>query len=385
MNDDRRIVSQGGAKTILVTGAAGFIGSHVAERCLARGDHVVGLDNLNDYYDVALKQARLARLVEHERFEFVRLDIASRDGMEKLFSRGDIGRVVHLAAQAGVRHSVSHPHEYADANLVGFLNVLEGCRSARVRHLVFASSSSVYGSNTDVPFDPHDGADHPVSLYGATKKANEVMAHAYAHLYGIPTTGLRFFTVYGPWGRPDMATCSFTRAILAGEQIDVYNGGEMWRAFTYVDDVVDGVLAVLDRPAAPNEAWSGDAPDPASSRAPFRLYNIGNDKPVRLTALIALLEKHLRMPARCRLLPMQPGDVHVTHADMEDFRRDFGFAPRVSLDEGVRRFVEWYRSYYAVAMGNEATTSRGGVRRAGSTQAPPGRAAGHEIGPPPTP
>ena len=335
-----------GAETILVTGAAGFIGSYVAARCLARGDRVVGLDNLNDYYDVSLKEARLARLMEHDRFEFVRLDISDREGMARLFARGDIGRVVHLAAQAGVRYSVQNPHVYVDANVVGFLNVLEGCRSARVRHLVFASSSSVYGANTSVPFSPHRGADHPVSLYGATKKANEVMAHAYSHLYAIPITGLRFFTVYGPWGRPDMATCSFTRAILAGERIDLYNGGEMWRAFTYVDDAVDCVLAVLDRPAPSNEAWSGDAPDPATSRAPFRIYNVGNDEPVQLPALIALLEKHLGTPAVRRLLPMQPGDVHVTHADMDDFRREFGFAPRVSLDEGVRRFVEWYRGYY---------------------------------------
>lgn len=333
-------------KTILVTGVAGFIGSYVAARCLARGDRVLGLDNLNEYYDVSLKEARLAPLMQHDRFEFLRLDIADREGMARLFARGEVDRVVHLAGQAGVRYSVDHPHVYADANLLGFLNILEGCRSARVQHLVFASSSSVYGANTRVPFNPHHGADHPVSLYGATKKANEVMAHAYSHLYAIPVTGLRFFTVYGPWGRPDMAAFAFTRAILAGESIDVYNGGEMWRAFTYVDDVVDGVMAVLDRPAAPNDAWSGNPPDPATSRAPYRIYNIGSDEPVRLTVLIALLEKHLGETAKCRLLPMQPGDVHVTHADVDDLRRDFGFVPRTPLDEGVRRFVEWYREYY---------------------------------------
>ena len=342
MSDDHRP----DAGTTLVTGAAGFIGSSVAARCLARGDRVVGVDNLNDYYDVTLKEARLTRLLRHEKFEFVRFDIASRTDMAALFKRGAISRVVHLAAQAGVRHSVHHPHVYADANLIGFLNVLEGCRSARVEHLVFASSSSVYGANSRVPFSPHDGTDHPVSLYGATKKANEAMAHAYSHLHGIPTTGLRFFTVYGPWGRPDMATCSFTRAILAGDPIDLYNGGEMWRAFTYVDDVVDGVVAVLDRPPTPDASWSGDAPDPATSRAPFRIYNMGNDEPVQLTAFIAVLEQHLGKPAQRRLLPMQPGDVHVTHADMDDFRRDFGFAPRTPLAEGLRRFVEWYRGYY---------------------------------------
>lgn len=340
-DDDSR---EGG--TILVTGAAGFIGAHVTARCLARGARVLGIDNLNDYYDVSLKEARLRSLLPHERFEFMRLDIADREAMARLFSRGDIDRVVHLAAQAGVRYSLQNPHEYADSNLVGFLNVLEGCRHANVRHLVFASSSSVYGANTRVPFSPHDGTDHPVSLYGATKKANEAMAHAYSHLYALPVTGLRFFTVYGPWGRPDMAICSFTRAILADEPIDLYNGGEMWRAFTYIDDIADGIIATLDRPAAPNSEWSGDAPDPASSRAPYRIYNIGNDDPVRLTTLIALLEKHLGKKALRRLLPMQAGDVPVTHADMADMRRDFGFTPRIGLDEGVRRFVEWYRNYY---------------------------------------
>jgi UDP-glucuronate 4-epimerase len=332
----------------MITGAAGFIGYHVAERCLARGDRVLGVDNLNDYYDVALKKARLARLGRRRGFEFVRADVADRDAMAKLFAKGQVDRVVHLAAQAGVRYSIQNPHAYVDSNLVGFVNILEGCRHAKVRHLVYASSSSVYGANTSVPFSPHEGADHPVSLYGATKKANESMAHAYSHLYRLPVTGLRFFTVYGPWGRPDMAIFSFTRAILAGRPIDVYNGGDMWRDFTYVDDIADGVVAALDRPAAPDSSWTGDAPDPASSRAPYRVYNIGNDQPVRLTDLIAILERHLRRQAVCRMLPMQAGDVHRTHANVDDMRRDFGFAPRTPLDEGVRRFTEWYRSFYDV-------------------------------------
>lgn len=331
---------------ILVTGAAGFIGSYVAQRLLARGDAVVGLDNLSDYYDVSLKEARLARLAAHPGFDFRRLDIADRDGVAALFAEGGIDRVVHLAAQAGVRYSLVDPHAYADANLVGFLNVLEGCRRAQVGHLVFASTSSVYGANTRMPYTPHDRTDHPVSLYAATKKANEVMAHSYAHLYGLPVTGLRFFTVYGPWGRPDMALFTFARAILAGQPIDVYNDGEMWRDFTYVEDVAEGVVRTLDRPATPNEDWSGEAPDPATSRAPYRLYNIGNSAPVKLTAIIALLEESLGRPAQRRLLPMQPGDVLATFADVDDLVRDVGFAPRTPIADGIRRFAEWYVEFH---------------------------------------
>jgi UDP-glucuronate 4-epimerase len=331
---------------VFITGAAGFIGYHLAERLLARGDAVVGLDNLNDYYDPALKQARLDRLRGREGFRFERLDLADRAGMERLFAEHGFKRVVSLAAQAGVRYSLVNPRAYVDSNLVGFINLLEGCRRAATEHLVFASSSSVYGANTAMPFSVHDNVDHPVSLYAATKKANELMAHTYAHLYRIPTTGLRFFTVYGPWGRPDMALFLFTRAILAGEPIDVYNNGRMQRDFTYIDDIVEGVVRVLDRPASPNPAWSGDAPDPGTSAAPYRLYNIGNHQPVELLQFIAAIEAALGRTAEKRFLPMQPGDVPATYADIADLTRDHGFAPTTPIEEGIRRFVAWYRDYY---------------------------------------
>ena len=333
---------------ILVTGAAGFIGMHVCKRLLGRGDSVVGLDNLNDYYDVSLKEARLAQLTEKERFSFVRLDLADREGMTALFARERFDVVVNLAAQAGVRYSLVNPHAYVEANLVGFMNVLEGCRHHAVKHLVYASSSSVYGANTALPFSVHDNVDHPLSLYAASKKANELMAHTYSHLYALPTTGLRFFTVYGPWGRPDMALFLFTRAILAGAPIDVFNHGQMRRDFTYIDDIVEGVVRVVDRPASPNPAWSGDIPDPGSSAAPYRLYNIGNNQPVELMHLIEVLEAALGKAAVKNFLPIQPGDVPATYADVDALIDDVGFKPATPIAEGVRRFVAWYREFYHV-------------------------------------
>ena len=333
---------------ILVTGAAGFIGFHLAERLLARGETVIGLDNLNDYYEVGLKEARLARLQARPAFAFHRLDLADRAGMERLFREQAIERVVHLAAQAGVRYSLTHPHAYAESNLTGFLHVLEGGRARRVTHLVYASSSSVYGGNTAMPFRAEAPADHPLALYGATKKANEAMAHAYSHLYGIPTTGLRFFTVYGPWGRPDMALFSFTRAILAGEPIPVFNHGHHKRDFTYVDDVVEGIVRVLDRPARPDPAFDPARPDPAASSAPYRLYNIGNGQPVDLITYIRTLETALGRPARLDLQPMQPGDVPDTWADCTPLQRDTGYKPSTPVSEGIARFVAWYRDYYQV-------------------------------------
>jgi UDP-glucuronate 4-epimerase len=333
---------------ILVTGAAGFIGYHTSLRLLERGDTVVGLDSMSTYYDVTLKEARLAQLRPHAGFRFEHLDIADRERIPALFAHERFDRVVHLAAQAGVRYSLENPNAYIDANIVGFMNILEGCRHHPVEHLVYASSSSVYGANTQMPFAVHDNVDHPVSLYAATKKANELMAHCYSHLYGIPTTGLRFFTVYGPWGRPDMALFLFTKAILEGREIDVFNHGRMQRDFTYIDDIVEGVVRVTDRPARPNVAWSGDAPDPATSRAPYRLYNIGNHSPVQLSHMIAVLEQALGRTARKRLLDMQLGDVAATFADVADLERDVGFKPATSIEEGVRRFVEWYFAYYGV-------------------------------------
>ncbi|MBP7947540.1 MAG: NAD-dependent epimerase [Verrucomicrobia bacterium] len=333
---------------LLVTGVAGFIGYHVAERLIARGDQVIGLDNLNDYYDVRLKEARLARLTGRAGFEFHRLNLADRDGLERLFASTRPQRVIHLAAQAGVRYSLTNPRAYIDSNLVGFTNILEGCRHNGLEHLVYASSSSVYGANTRMPFSVHQNVDHPLSLYAATKKANELMAHTYSHLYGLPTTGLRFFTVYGPWGRPDMAYFLFAKAILDGRPIDVFNEGRMRRDFTYIDDIVEGVVRVADRVAAPNPAWSGDAPDPGTSAAPYRLYNIGNNNPVELLHLIELLEQALERTAQKRMLPMQPGDVPATYADVDDLMRDVGFRPATSIEEGVRRFVAWYRSFYAM-------------------------------------
>ncbi len=333
---------------ILVTGAAGFIGFHVSKSLLEGGNDVVGLDNLNDYYDVELKKARLRLLEDYERFRFVRCDLADRSKMEELFCRENFERVINLAAQAGVRYSLKNPHSYIDSNIVGFLNILEGCRHNRVEHLVYASSSSVYGANTKMPFSVHDNVDHPVSLYAASKKANELMAHTYSHLYNLPTTGLRFFTVYGPWGRPDMALFLFTRAILAGEPIKVFNFGDMQRDFTYIDDIVLGVVRVTDRIPAGNPNWSGDDPDPGSSYAPYRLYNIGNNQPVQLMKYIEVLESVLGREAEKEFLPMQPGDVQKTYADVDDLIADVGFKPSTPIEVGVKRFVEWYRDYYKV-------------------------------------
>ncbi|MFP4294872.1 MAG: NAD-dependent epimerase [Halothiobacillaceae bacterium] len=332
----------------LVTGAAGFIGSHVCARLLDAGDEVLGVDNLNDYYDVRLKEARLARFADRPGFTFLRLDVADRAGISALFEKSGIERVVHLAAQAGVRYSLENPHAYVDSNLVGFVNLLEGCRHAGVRHLVYASSSSVYGANETLPFSVHDNVDHPLSLYAATKKANELMAHTYAHLYGLPSTGLRFFTVYGPWGRPDMALFKFTRAILAGEPIDVFNHGRHRRDFTYIDDIVEGILRTLARVPAGNPQWSGTDPDPGSSRAPWRVYNIGNSRPVELLRYIEVIEEAVGRKAVKNLLPMQPGDVPDTFADVEDLQRDVGYRPATPVEEGVARFVDWYRTYYRV-------------------------------------
>jgi UDP-glucuronate 4-epimerase len=331
---------------VLVTGAAGFIGFHVARYLLERGDTIVGVDSLNPYYDVRLKEARLALLTGHERFHFLRLDLADRDGMNELFVRQRPERVVHLAAQAGVRYSLTNPHAYVESNLVGFLHILEGCRHTRVEHLVYASSSSVYGANTKMPFSVHDNVDHPVSLYAASKKANELMAHTYSHLYSLPTTGLRFFTVYGPWGRPDMALFIFTKAILEGKPIQVFNHGNMRRDFTYIDDIVEGVVRVLDTVPQPNPTWSGATPDPGTSKAPYRLYNIGNNQPVELLHFIAVLEACLGRKAEKQLLPMQLGDVPETYADVEDLMRDVGFKPSTPITTGIARFVEWYRQYY---------------------------------------
>jgi UDP-glucuronate 4-epimerase len=333
---------------VLVTGAAGFIGFHTARALLARGDKVVGIDNLNAYYDPALKQARLAELDGTPGFSFEAVDIADLAAMRRLFADARPQRVVHLAAQAGVRHSLTHPEAYAAANLTGFLAILEGCRRSGVEHLVYASSSSVYGSNTRLPFAVSDSVDHPVSLYAATKKANELMAHSYSHLYRVPTTGLRFFTVYGPWGRPDMSPYIFTRKILAGEPIEVFNMGNHSRDFTYVDDIVEGVVRTLDRPAAPDPAWSGEAPDPATSNAPWRVYNIGNSKPVGLLDFIATIERACGREAEKILRPMQPGDVAETFADISALQRDVGFRPETPLATGIARFVAWYRDYHGV-------------------------------------
>jgi UDP-glucuronate 4-epimerase len=334
--------------TILVTGAAGFIGNHVAERLLARGDKVVGLDNLNAYYDVSLKEARLARLASRPGFGFVRLDLADRDGMAALFAAERPQRVVHLAAQAGVRYSLENPHAYIDSNVAGFANVLEGCRNTAVNHLVYASSSSVYGGNTRLPFSEHDNIDHPVSLYAATKKANELMAHTYSHLFRLPTTGLRFFTVYGPWGRPDMALFLFTKAILDGRPIDVFNNGDMVRDFTYIDDIVEGVIRVLDRPAEVNPSFDPARPDPGTSNAPYRVFNIGNSQPTPLDDYIEAIEHALGRRAERNYLPMQPGDVPATSADTKELDAWVGFKPNTPVREGVRRFVDWYRKYYGV-------------------------------------
>jgi UDP-glucuronate 4-epimerase len=333
---------------ILLTGAAGFIGYHTAARLLDRGHEVIGLDNLNPYYDVSLKEARLSRLKGHERFRFIKADLADKTAVEATFAEERPARVIHLAAQAGVRYSLDHPHSYMHSNVTGFLHVLEGCRHHGIEHLVYASSSSVYGENRKVPFSESDPADHPVSIYGATKKANELMAHSYAHLFALPATGLRFFTVYGPWGRPDMSLFVFTRKIIAGEPIPVFNFGHHARDFTYIDDAVEGVLRSLDTVPTPDPNWRPKAPDPATSSAPYRLYNIGNHDPVSLLDYIALIEQALGRKAKIELLPAQPGDVGETYADTEALKDATGFQPQTPLEEGISRFVAWYRDYYGV-------------------------------------
>ena len=335
---------------ILVTGAAGFIGFHVARRLLAQGRAVVGIDNLNDYYDPALKDARLRQLRDLPAFQFEQLDIADRAGMAQLFATHRFPYVVHLAAQAGVRYSLVNPHAYIDANLVGFLNVLEGCRAVASRHLLYASSSSVYGANTSMPFRTSDNVDHPLSLYGATKKANEVMAHSYSHLFGLPASGLRFFTVYGPWGRPDMAMWLFADAIRSGRPIRLFNSGNMRRDFTYIDDITEAVVRLVDRPAAANPAWSGATPDPASSSAPWRVYNIGNNNPVEVREVVRILEETIGRKAECELLPMQPGDVAETFADVAALEAAVGFKPKTPIEDGIRSFVRWYEAYQSKSL-----------------------------------
>ena len=333
---------------ILVTGAAGFIGSTLSIKLLERGDEVVGLDNMNDYYDVSLKQARLDRLTPNNNFKFVKLDVADQEGMKEMFEQEKFDRVVHLAAQAGVRYSLENPQAYIDANIVGFMNILEGCRHNNVENLVYASSSSVYGANTSMPFSIHDNIDHPVSMYAATKKANELMAHTYSHLFGLPTTGLRFFTVYGPWGRPDMSLFMFTRNIIEGKPIDVFNYGDHQRDFTYVDDIVEGVTRCVDTIATPNPDWSGDKPDPGTSKAPYRVYNIGNNNPVHLLTFIETLENALGKKAEKNMLPLQPGDVPATYANVDDLVKDMGYKPATPLEMGIQNFVNWYKDFYKV-------------------------------------
>ena len=333
---------------VLITGAAGFIGSALSLRLLDRGDSVIGVDSMNDYYDVSLKEARLKRTLEYPDFEFVKLDIADRQGIADLFSRYELDVVMNLAAQAGVRYSIENPAAYVDANLTGFGNILEGCRGQGVKHLVYASSSSVYGANKKLPFSEADNVDHPISLYAASKKANELMAHCYSHLYGLPTTGLRFFTVYGPWGRPDMALFKFARAMLAGEPLEVYNRGGMVRDFTYIDDIVEGVVRVIDNPPKPNIKWDALDANGRVSSAPYKIYNIGNQTPVELMRYIEVLEKALRVTAKLDLMDMQPGDVPATFADVSRLESDMGYRPRITVEEGIVKFVEWYRDYYSV-------------------------------------
>jgi len=333
---------------VLITGCAGFIGMHCAKRLLEQGVPVVGIDNLNNYYDVALKHARLAELRPHAHFRFVELDLADRQGMTDLFAEVAPSKVLHLAAQAGVRYSIDQPDDYTDANLLGFGNILQGCRKHQVEHLVYASSSSVYGGNTRMPFAESDAVDHPISYYAATKKANELMAHSYAHLYGIPTTGLRFFTVYGPWGRPDMALFKFTKAMLAGESIDVYGEGKLVRDFTYIDDIVEGIMRVLDKPATPDASYDSQNPNPGTSTAPYRIFNIGNNAPTVLMDYIAALEGALQITARKQMLPIQPGDMHSTSADTRALQAWVGFSPAMPVATGVQNFVDWYRSFYRV-------------------------------------
>jgi UDP-glucuronate 4-epimerase len=335
-------------KHIMITGVAGFIGSGLALRLLERGDAVYGIDNMNDYYEVSLKEARLARIMDHERFTFARIDISDRAAMEHLFQDNKFDAVMNLAAQAGVRYSIENPNAYVDSNLVGFGNILEGCRHFGVGHLIFASSSSVYGANTKLPFSEQDNVDHPVSLYAATKKANELMAHCYAHLYDLPCTGLRFFTVYGPWGRPDMALFKFTKGILEDQPIPVFNKGKMVRDFTYIDDIVEGVIRAIDNVAKPDPKWNGDKPDCATSYAPYRIYNIGNNQPVELMKYITTLEDCLGKKADMNLMPMQDGDVLATYADTEALATDVGFKPATTIESGIARFVEWYKDYYGI-------------------------------------
>lgn len=334
---------------VLVTGAAGFIGSQTANALLERGDEVVGIDNLNDYYDVSLKRARLARLERHAKFHFVRTELADRDQVDRVFIAHKPDRVVHLAAQAGVRYAFRNPHAYVDSNLAGFLHILEGCRHHEVEHLVYASSSSVYGANTNLPFSVDDNVDHPLSLYAATKKANELMAHSYSVLYGVPATGLRFFTVYGPWGRPDMSLFLFTKKIIAGEPIDVFNFGHHARDFTFIDDIVEGVVRIVDKVAASNLSWNSECPDPATSAAPYRLYNIGNSHSVELLYVIECIEAAVGRKALKNMLPLQPGDVPRTFANIDALVEDIGFRPRTPIEEGIRRFVDWYRDFYGHA------------------------------------
>ena len=331
---------------ILVTGTAGFIGFHLTKRLLDDGHTVLGLDNLNAYYDVKLKEARLHQLEPFDKFQFVRLDLADREGMERLFSEHSFDRVVNLAAQAGIRYSMKNPHAYVDSNLVGFINILEGCRYSHVPHLVFASSSSVYGLNTKMPFSVHHNVDHPISLYAATKKSNELMAHTYSYLYGLHTTGLRFFTVYGPWGRPDMALFLFTKAILDGKPIQIFNNGNMERDFTYIDDIIEGVVRVLDKIPEPNPEWNGETPNPSKSPSPYRLYNIGNNNPVPLMNFIEAIELALGKKTKKEFLPLQPGDVPATYADVDDLVKDIGFKPETSITEGIENFIAWYCDYY---------------------------------------
>ena len=335
---------------ILVTGAAGFIGFHLVRRLLKDGFRVVGLDNLNDYYDVSLKKARLDRLTPDEHFRFSKTDLSHREAMETLFKENSFRGVVHLAAQAGVRYSLENPHAYVDSNLVGFMNILEGCRHHGIKHLVYASSSSVYGANTLMPFSVHHNVDHPVSLYAASKKANELMAHTYSHLYALPCTGLRFFTVYGPWGRPDMALFLFTRAIFQDRPIQVFNNGQMQRDFTYIDDIVEGVVRVLQNVPAPDAEWNGDRPDPSTSRAPYKLYNIGNNNPVSLMEFIETIEAVIGKKAKKEFLDLQPGDVVATYADIDDLVRDVGFKPKTPLAQGIEKFISWYRDYFSLPM-----------------------------------